>query len=36
MDDTDELGEPTGFVDFDGELMPYWLPDNEGNKPCED
>ena len=27
----EELCPPTGFVDFDGEPMAYWLPETEGD-----
>jgi len=28
MNPDDELGEPTGYIEVDGELMAFWLPEN--------
>lgn len=28
MNPDDELGDPTGYIEVDGELMAFWLPEN--------
>jgi hypothetical protein len=28
MNPDDDLGEPTGYIECDGQLMAFWLPEN--------
>lgn len=28
MNHDDELGYPTGYIEVDGEMMAFWLPEN--------